>query len=191
MILADRDMKGNFADEMSHPYAGLLLAYGNKIKTQPQLSSLGEYRWGTMDRGGGGGGGVKQERDGCDREINRKWDTLWQTGNEICFSSKGMEFIFSWLESETQHREGYFLESRVSKVFLLRKSVSRLQFFCPIFKFTNIIKWDVKILRHVSFQLLILNNTKTPAVRTCEVGAKLKDIILYLMWGVFSYGTGH
>jgi len=44
MILAERDMKGNCAGEMSHPYARLLLAYGNQIKTHPQLSSLGEYR---------------------------------------------------------------------------------------------------------------------------------------------------
>jgi hypothetical protein len=44
MIIADCDMKGNSAEEMSHPYAGLILACEYKIKTQSQLSSLDEYR---------------------------------------------------------------------------------------------------------------------------------------------------
>jgi len=67
MILADRDMKGNSAGEMSHPYAGLLLAYRNRIKLNRNClvsANTNEEQWTE--------GGIKQDSDCCNREINTK-----------------------------------------------------------------------------------------------------------------------
>lgn len=88
--------------------------------------------------------------------------------------------------------EGHFLESVVSKMFLLRKSIIRLQFICPICKFKNInilgnVTWKCSVMLHCNCSSQHHNSGRA----NLWGRNRTKDIVLHIMWNIFSYGDSY